>query len=1426
MLSEEFSAETNPHTTKVKTVYHQEDAQAPIYNGDISGGVNNTTYERGSSFSDSHNQSTVERVITAGNNVNMPTTIQFYLDPSALAASTQSISNIITSLQQNLESAHAFYRSPQNRDHLVHSMANGEPSSSEATAVASAVLHYTIDSFVAPQGDTGTEGTDKDWEMEDTTQPSGSPDNQPGPTDVNITPFDDLDLTSIRSRARTNAEVYTRLMLSCVEGLPCWRPKPSPGTKGIIPGDVGTFDLAHGFRKLFNIWEREQGSQGRPFEAPPSAAVHLSSNHFPRGHAIANGASSSIRRSPDGQSVEQFEFDCISEQGAVLACTSSADLVELENLVSLKQYLNQNAGAIYQQAYLTEQFDSDSLYVVTGCIKTAGWGLAAYQGITSNQTMRLAQRPGGNSSPEDGKLYDWTGADCALSHDDDWRSTFKSSGSPSNPWNDALPLTIIASQTITVSNGVAHFEREIGNLDGFRNASAPSLGTETAEPVNEREEGRDSQLRDRQASPILELGIRQHQVLHQRASPGGLKPRTRRCFHETRLQSEEPRFLPTNWKCWSIRNSDVGYELIYAVTELFDLVPISELAPAAKTLLAIWDAVQNIEVNFYRCLRLTERCADLLISIRDEVHEAGDTVGQESAAPIGKLEDTFQGVLQFMQKQVQRPFLKRYLNRNEIQRDLDVCDEGLRDALSLFSLSIQIRILKQVQEPEKHRREETQALINAMVTGGTIQTSDVPRSPLQPIMGEQTGTDTTRSLSPISLDHKESMDSVQLFITTSNDLGLSDENTTSTASANGIIPLLAGLQQNQNSLDTTKDFTEIRLLMRRAIQAKTDVEMLEILQVKDEQAPEAIKTLQRALEKVASKSGSQEDALPPGLVIGKVTRSVSQKKADGKKSLQRSRTVISIESSTSSIASTAGSTASASATGSGSGRRNSGSRKRDTLNQEFIEAGISALMRMSQGRDTNLPSWTITKFEVDRTQQIGTGRFSKVYRGTWRSRTVAIKVVETEIAAKHFIRAVRIWKQLHHPNVLELYGASSGIGRPWFFVTPYMKRGNLVEYLRKVEIDLHQREDDRRSAEDERFEVRKQWDLFRFMLEIAQGMEYLHSRKVLHGDLKASKVLVDDRYHCVITDFGQREIESEAYELSGESPLRQGTMRWQAPEILTGEVEMTKETDVYAFSIVCAEIVNMGKLPLGTMFEDVSNRQSWADTIELSMPEPVMFTSNRSVHSVLGHEDGIAEGFDLLDLASDTTSLAPTDERVLERKNELRYRLLLDHPFHPSLVLPLWQPSLVQMGAVGYLKKPEGEFITLFNALSPVRSNNSAVASLPSIYAYGKADLRNQKQDKVNIIQKGLDTFVGFIGRSKNPATIPIRRRYSYELRAGQKAAHLCTESTEYVYMVTLNAARKWFQNNIDSIVRTFGQEHRIQREDIVLGERPSFNML
>jgi abelson tyrosine-protein kinase 1 len=109
-----------------------------------------------------------------------------------------------------------------------------------------------------------------------------------------------------------------------------------------------------------------------------------------------------------------------------------------------------------------------------------------------------------------------------------------------------------------------------------------------------------------------------------------------------------------------------------------------------------------------------------------------------------------------------------------------------------------------------------------------------------------------------------------------------------------------------------------------------------------------------------------------------------------------------------------------------------------------------------------------------------------VYKGTWRKRTVAIKVLATTTPRKVFTREIEIWKSLSHVNVLELFGASSASGEPpWFFVSSYCQNGSLVTYLKGL-----------KNGEE--------FDLLRCMHQVAKGMEYLHRKGVLHGDLKVN----------------------------------------------------------------------------------------------------------------------------------------------------------------------------------------------------------------------------------------------------------------------------------------------------------------------------------
>jgi len=75
------------------------------------------------------------------------------------------------------------------------------------------------------------------------------------------------------------------------------------------------------------------------------------------------------------------------------------------------------------------------------------------------------------------------------------------------------------------------------------------------------------------------------------------------------------------------------------------------------------------------------------------------------------------------------------------------------------------------------------------------------------------------------------------------------------------------------------------------------------------------------------------------------------------------------------------------------------------------------------------------------------------------------------------------------------------------------------------------------------------------------------------------------------------------------------------------------------------------------------------------------------------------------------------------------------------VVLPLWSPCPIALGAVGYLSKSSGMFVTLLNSFDPSKSSDGVVRGMPSVYGYGRVTQGTQRQDKRNAAQRGLDAI-------------------------------------------------------------------------------------
>lgn len=239
---------------------------------------------------------------------------------------------------------------------------------------------------------------------------------------------------------------------------------------------------------------------------------------------------------------------------------------------------------------------------------------------------------------------------------------------------------------------------------------------------------------------------------------------------------------------------------------------------------------------------------------------------------------------------------------------------------------------------------------------------------------------------------------------------------------------------------------------------------------------------------------------------------------------------------------------------------------------KLLRTMMATVIRTSTTSVPKLPPWFLPPYEVRfKPNPFARGSFATVHRGVRRpNANVVVKcflvdgVDVDERTRQNIEMEMNLWHQFDHPNVIKLLGASH-ISTPPFIVCEDATNGDLSSFLARSDVNKQQ--------------------LWRLLYQAALGLEYIHTKSVVHGDLKLNNVLVGADGQAKLSDFGLSAVRTSAIlsETTGETPYTAGALRWRAPECLRRAP--TFASDVYSFAMCIIEAV-IGEPPFAFLDDD------------------------------------------------------------------------------------------------------------------------------------------------------------------------------------------------------------------------------------------------
>ncbi|KAG9398904.1 hypothetical protein AC1031_013988 [Aphanomyces cochlioides] len=204
----------------------------------------------------------------------------------------------------------------------------------------------------------------------------------------------------------------------------------------------------------------------------------------------------------------------------------------------------------------------------------------------------------------------------------------------------------------------------------------------------------------------------------------------------------------------------------------------------------------------------------------------------------------------------------------------------------------------------------------------------------------------------------------------------------------------------------------------------------------------------------------------------------------------------------------------------------------------------------------NIESWMLTPEDIqyDLSTPLGRGGFATVFKGMYYGQAVAVKRFDQILSAdsveieKVIEKEIKAWKDVsHEPYILTLVGVCTKIQTP--ILVSELCETNIRRYIRD-------------------------WPeaLLPMIYQFACGLAFLHSKNIIHRDLKGDNVLITFQKTVAIADFGlSRSTESLKNTRTGIKVS--GTLNWMSPEQFFRPRSLTTKSDIWSFGMTIWEIL-------------------------------------------------------------------------------------------------------------------------------------------------------------------------------------------------------------------------------------------------------------